>query len=312
MKYITYLNSGKQSIGCILSDSLEIIDIPSIPTQKFPNNMIDFINNFEFNNSEFKKILKNNKLPVKKINYSDIVSPISRATSFRDFYAFRQHVESGRKNRGLKMIPEYDQIPVFYFSNHNAITGPGDICVQKKHLDKLDFELEIGIIISKHGRNIKYKDAYKYVAGFTIMNDWSARALQFQEMKLNLGPSKGKDFATSIGPYLVTMDELEDRLIGKQCDMLYNLEMKAYLNDRMISIDNFKNITWKFPDMIERASYGVDIYPGDLIGSGTCATGCLLELNLSNNKDEWLSVGDTIRLDIDKLGSLKNTIIFKK
>jgi fumarylacetoacetate (FAA) hydrolase len=296
----------------MLNDSLEIIDIPSIPTQKFPKNMIDFINNFEFNNSKLKKILINNKLPVKKINYSDIVSPISRATSFRDFYAFRQHVESGRKNRGLKMIPEYDQIPVFYFSNHNAITGPGDVSVQKKQLDKLDFELEIGIVISKHGKNIKYKDAYKYVAGFTIMNDWSARTLQFQEMKLNLGPSKGKDFATSIGPYLVTLDELDDRLIGEQCDMLYDLEMKAYLNDRMISMDNLKNITWKFPDMIERASYGTDIYPGDLIGSGTCATGCLLELNLSNNKDEWLSIGDTIRLDIDKLGSLKNTIIFKK
>ncbi len=312
MKYITYLNSGQKSIGCMLNDSLEIIDIPSIPTQKFPKNMIDFINNFEFNNSKLKKILINNKLPVKKINYSDIVSPISRATSFRDFYAFRQHVESGRKNRGLKMIPEYDQIPVFYFSNHNAITGPGDVSVQKKQLDKLDFELEIGIVISKHGKNIKYKDAYKYVAGFTIMNDWSARTLQFQEMKLNLGPSKGKDFATSIGPYLVTLDELDDRLIGEQCDMLYDLEMKAYLNDRMISMDNLKNITWKFPDMIERASYGTDIYPGDLIGSGTCATGCLLELNLSNNKDEWLSIGDTIRLDIDKLGSLKNTIIFKK
>ena len=312
MKYITYLNSGQKSIGCMLNDSLEIIDIPSIPTQNFPKNMIDFINNFEFNNSKLKKILINNKLPVKKINYSDIVSPISRATSFRDFYAFRQHVESGRKNRGLKMIPEYDQIPVFYFSNHNALTGPGDVSVQKKQLDKLDFELEIGIVISKHGKNIKYKDAYKYVAGFTIMNDWSARTLQFQEMKLNLGPSKGKDFATSIGPYLVTLDELDDRLIGKQCDMLYDLEMKAYLNDRMISMDNLKNITWKFPDMIEHASYGTDIYPGDLIGSGTCATGCLLELNLSNNKDEWLSVGDTIRLDIDKLGSLKNTIIFKK
>ncbi len=312
MKYITYLNSGQKSIGCMLNDSLEIIDIPSIPTQKFPKNMIDFINNFEFNNSKLKKILINNKLPVKKINYSDIVSPISRATSFRDFYAFRQHVESGRKNRGLKMIPEYDQIPVFYFSNHNAITGPGDVSVQKKQLDNLYFELEIGIVISKHGKNIKYKDAYKYVAGFTIMNDWSARTLQFQEMKLNLGPSKGKDFATSIGPYLVTLDELDDRLIGEQCDMLYDLEMKAYLNDRMISMDNLKNITWKFPDMIERASYGTDIYPGDLIGSGTCATGCLLELNLSNNKDEWLSIGDTIRLDIDKLGSLKNTIIFKK
>jgi fumarylacetoacetate (FAA) hydrolase len=144
------------------------------------------------------------------------------------------------------------------------------------------------------------------------MNDWSARSLQFEEMKLNLGPAKGKDFATSIGPYLVTLDELNDRAIGNQSDMLYDLEMKAYWNDEMVSNDNFKNITWKFPDMIERASYGVDLYPGDLIGSGTCATGCLLELNLSHNTNKWLVSGDTIRLDIEKLGSLKNTILLDK
>ena len=312
MRYITYINGGKESIGCILNDNFEIIDIPSISKHKFPSNMIDFINNFDSNNSKLNKILIDNKFPVKKIDYSQIISPISRATSFRDFYAFRQHVESGRKNRGLEMIKEYDEIPVFYFSNHNSIVGPGNIFVKNKHLEKLDFELEIGIVMSKHGRNIKYKDAHKYVAGFTVMNDWSARSLQFQEMKLNLGPSKGKDFATSIGPYLVTLDELKDKIVGEPYDMLYDLEMKAYWNEKLISKDNFKNITWKFPDMIERASYGVDLYPGDLIGSGTCATGCLLELNLSNNKDEWLKLGDTMRLDIDKLGSLKNTIVLEK
>ncbi|SVC59041.1 uncharacterized protein METZ01_LOCUS311895, partial [marine metagenome] len=249
-----------------------------------------------------------NPSSIQTVNYENIVAPIQSPKSFRDFYAFRKHVEAGRKNRGLDMIPEYDKIPVFYFSNHQSITGPGIIKVQDKHLEKLDFEFEIGLIISKQIRNIKSKDAYKYVAGLTILNDWSARAIQLEEMKLNLGPAKGKDFSTSIGPYLITLDELKDKAIGNECDMRYDLSMQAYLNDKLISEDNLKNISWSFADMIERASYGVDLYPGDLIGSGTCSTGCLLELNLSSPNEKWLKNGDEIKLTVDRLGTLSNSI----
>ena len=309
MKFISYLKSGNPSIGLVLDKDLNIVDIPQITNGRISSDMKTYLENFESNNSILKKMLTDKKDFIFKIEYDDILAPINNPTSFRDFYAFRQHVEAGRKSRGLEMIPEYDEIPVFYFSNHNAISGPGSIIVQKEHLKKLDFELEIGLLISKNGKNIKAKDAYNYVAGLVILNDWSARSLQAQEMKLNLGPAKGKDFATSIGPYLVTLDELESNIVGKKSDMVYDLDIKGYLNTKLICKDNLKNISWNFSDMIERASYGVELFSGDLIGSGTCSTGCLLELNLTNSTNIWLKEGDVVDFTIDKLGKLSNSIV---
>ena len=181
--------------------------------------------------------------------------------------------------------------------------------VQEKHLNKLDFEFELGVVIGRTGRNIKAEDAHKYIAGLVILNDWSARGMQFEEMKLNLGPAKGKDFSTSIGPYLVTLDELEDKLLDSDRKFVYNLEMQGFLNEKIVTQDNMKNMTWSFPEIIERISYGVDVYPGDLIGSGTCATGCLLENNLSSNNPKWLTENDVIAFKVDCLGTLQNTIV---
>jgi fumarylacetoacetate (FAA) hydrolase len=138
-----------------------------------------------------------------------LLAPVPKPTSCRDAYAFRQHVSTARRNRGVPMIEEFDQFPVFYFTNHNAIVGPGDVKVESDHFLKLDFELEAAIVIGKRGKNISVKDADSYIAGYTIMDDISARVLQMEEMKLNLGPAKGKDFSTAIGPWLVTTDELE-------------------------------------------------------------------------------------------------------
>jgi len=239
------------------------------------------------------------------INDVEIIAPLPHPNSFRDAYAFRQHVKAGRKSRGLKMIPEYDEFPVFYFSNHNSITGPGIVNVYEKHLDRLDFELEIAIIIGKEGMNIKANDADKYIFGYTIMNDWSARGLQMKEMKLNLGPAKGKDFATSIGPHITTIDELENYKIdnGK-----YNIPLTANVNGIEISKDNLKNMTWSFAEIIERASYGALLYPGDIIGSGTCGTGCFLEINGFSNDKQWLKDGDDVEIDAGILGKLSNKI----
>src|ERR1700722_18600462 len=130
-----------------------------------------------------------------------------------DGYAFRQHVETARKNRGLEMIPEFDQFPVFYFTNHQAVIGPGDVHVQQKHLDRLDFELECAIVLGRHARSVTAAAADELVFGFTIMNNCSARALQMEEMKMSLGPAKGKDFATALGPYLATWDELVPKAV---------------------------------------------------------------------------------------------------
>jgi fumarylacetoacetate (FAA) hydrolase len=294
-------------LGCII-DKSNIINVSKSSNGKLPNNLADYLIDFELNNLSLNKMIKSNSIGF--IDLSDVeIETLINPKSFRDFYAFRQHVEAGRKSRGLDMIPEYDQFPVFYFSNHNSISGPGQIKLFETQINKLDFELEIGVVISKHGRNIKPKDVYKYIAGFTILNDWSSRYIQMREMKLNLGPAKGKDFATTIGPYLVTLDELEDRMVGDIEDLRYDLNMEAFLNNNLISNDNFKNITWSFSDMIARASYGVDLVSGDLIGSGTCATGCLLEINQTNNTDIWLEDGDVVKLKIDRLGELENKVV---
>ena len=240
------------------------------------------------------------------LNNVELLSPIVKANSLRDAYSFRKHVEAGRKSRNLPMIKEFDEVPVYYYSNHTAITGPGELFFNQKHLNKLDFELELAIIIGEKGKNIKVKDADKYIFGFMIMNDWSARDIQKQEMALNLGPAKGKDFCTSLGPYIVTKDEIKKE--KSNSGNIYDLEMLAFINDKKISQDNAKNMHWTFAQIISHISLGTTLHPGDVIGSGTCATGCLLELNLTNKTNTWLKINDVITLEIDKLGKLKNKI----
>jgi fumarylacetoacetate (FAA) hydrolase len=241
----------------------------------------------------------------------ELLSPVPRPTSMRDGYAFRQHVEAARRNRGLEMIPEFDEIPIFYFTNHQAVYGPGDLPVMPMHLDKLDFELEVAIVIGKQGRNIPASEADSYIAGYMVMNDWSARALQMEEMKLNLGPAKGKDFATALGPWLVTKDELAHKRIDTPVGEKYDLAMTCVINGKDVSVGNVKDMTWTFAQIIERASYGVTLYPGDVIGSGTCGTGCFLELNGSKVYDPawWLNIGDVVDCSIEGLGSLVNTVV---
>jgi fumarylacetoacetate (FAA) hydrolase len=242
-----------------------------------------------------------------------LLAPVPRPTSMRDGYAFRQHVEAARRNRGVEMIAEFDLFPVFYFTNHQAVIGSGPMEVMPEHLNRLDYELEAGIVIGKKGRNIKASEADEYIAGYTIMNDWSARALQMEEMKLSLGPAKGKDFATAIGPYLVTRDELDAKRIPSENGDRYDLTMTASLNGNPLSRGNLKDMSWTFAQIIERASYGVTLYPGDVIGSGTVGTGCLLELNGSKvTNNLWVTVGDTVTCSIEGLGELTNSVIAAK
>ena len=260
---------------------------------------------------------KSNNLTIHKLEEVKLLAPIPRPNSLRDAYAFRQHVETSRRNRGLEMIKEFDDFPVFYFSNHNAIFGPNDdIECMPSHFEKLDYELEIAILIGKEGRNIKAKNAKEYIAGFMIMNDMSSRGLQMKEMKLNLGPAKGKDFASVLGPYLVTRDELLGNVVNEDdsgCN--YNLEMTCSVNGKLLSKGNLKDMAWSFEKIIERVSYGATIYPGDIIGSGTVGTGCLLEINGTNKlkhsdfTEMWLKENDVVEMEIENLGKITNKII---
>jgi fumarylacetoacetate (FAA) hydrolase len=240
-------------------------------------------------------------------------APIPRPPSMRDGYAFRQHVETARRNRGLEMIPEFDLFPVFYFTNHHGVVGPGDVHVEKAHLEKLDFELEAAVVVGRGGKNLDVAGADAAIFGLTIMNDWSARALQMEEMKLNLGPAKGKDFATSLGPWLVTTDELAPRTKTTDKGRVFDLEMRAAVNGQELSKGNVKDMTFTFAQILARASYGVKLHSGDIVGSGTCGTGCLLELNGSKiTKDLWLKAGDQVVLTIEGLGRLENRIVLAR
>jgi fumarylacetoacetate (FAA) hydrolase len=232
-----------------------------------------------------------------------------KINSLRDFYAFEQHVKTARANRGYEMLAEWYEMPVFYFSNHNAIYRHGDIVPKPRHTEWLDYELEIGFMIGKAGINIPAEKAMDYIEAFMILNDWSARDIQRKEMRVGLGPAKGKDFATSLGPELVTLDELADRVIGSGADTRYDLEMVARVNGQELSRGNTKDIYFTFAQMIERASDDVMLYPGDVIGSGTVGTGCLLELGGETSAlGRWLEAGDVVELEIERLGLLRNTV----
>jgi fumarylacetoacetate (FAA) hydrolase len=229
--------------------------------------------------------------------------PVPRPRTIRDFYAFEAHVKSARARRGLDMIPEWYEIPVFYFSNPNPIYGDGDEIPYPKATSALDFELEVAVVIGREGRDIPVEEADAHIAGFTIMNDWSARDLQREEMKVGLGPAKGKDFATSLGPRLVTPDELLDKTVPSATGNHYDLEMLARLDGKQISHGNLKTLHFTFAQMISHASRDCTLYPGEVIGSGTVGTGCLLELGLP-----YLQPGQTVELEVERLGILRNTI----
>ena len=234
-----------------------------------------------------------------------ILPPVPDPPSFRDFYAFEQHVHAARKLRGLEMNPDWYKIAIFYFSNPNCCYGHKEEIPYPKKTTELDFELEFAIIIGNGGSDIKSSDANKVIAGYTILNDWSSRNLQREEMPMSLGPAKGKDFASSFGPYMVTPDELENDWDdqGK-----LNLRMTCHVNGNLISDGNTNDLYHSFGDMIERASMNTKLVPGEYIGSGTVGTGCILELR-PENTGGWINKGDSVRLEIEKLGALENRII---
>jgi 2-keto-4-pentenoate hydratase/2-oxohepta-3-ene-1,7-dioic acid hydratase in catechol pathway len=223
-----------------------------------------------------------------------LLTPLPNPASVRDFYAFEAHVKKGFEKRGEPMPPEWYQIPVYYKSGHHNIIGTDQDVQWPSFTQKFDYELELAAVIGKEGSNIPAGRAAEYIAGFTVMNDFSARDIQRQEMKVRLGPAKGKDWCTALGPYLVTPDDTGDP---------YNLRMTARINGELWSEGNSGTMYWKFEQMIEFLSKDDTIYPGDVIGSGTVGTGCGLEL------DRWVQRGDVMELEIEKIGVLRNRVV---
>ncbi|HEV7332585.1 MAG TPA: fumarylacetoacetate hydrolase family protein [Flavisolibacter sp.] len=321
MKLVSYLHDDQEYLATLVNGQLYNMENihPDLPTT-----MSMFLAYWEDSAPvvqngvlmiEEEKIGRGKGIPVESVQ---LLAPVPFPTSCRDGYAFRQHVAAARRNRKVEMIPEFDQYPIFYFTNHHSVKGPGEVACMPDHFEKLDFELEAAIVICKAGRNIKAEEAEEYIGGLMIMNDLSARRLQMEEMLLNLGPAKGKDFATTIGPWLVTLDELESFAVPAKeghTGRSWNLRMTCRVNGVQVSEGNLADMDWTFAEIIERASYGVDLFPGDIIGSGTVGTGCFLELNgtgkLENPDypEQWLNAGDVVEMGIDGLGTLTNTII---
>ena len=218
-----------------------------------------------------------------------LLAPVLHPPAVRDFYAFEQHVATARASRGLDIPPEWYEQPVFYFSNPAAIFGPEDEIPYPVGTQELDYELEVAAVIGAEGA----------IAGFTVLNDWSARDLQRWEMKVGLGPAKGKDFATSIGPVVVTSDEFA----GDEGELV------ARVNGEERSRGNLRDLHFTWERIREHAARNTVLRAGDLLGSGTVGTGCLLELSGSPGWDgRWLQPGDVVELEAEGIGVLRNSV----
>jgi fumarylacetoacetate (FAA) hydrolase len=230
--------------------------------------------------------------------------PVLAPPSFRDFYAFERHVGTMWRRRDMEIPEAWYRLPIFYFSNTSEIRGPGDAVWAPRGSVELDYELEVAAIVDTPARDLDAIRGEEAIGGYTILNDWSARDLQREETTVRLGPAKGKDFASSLGPWIVTPDELADARQGKG----YDLAMTASVNGTELSRGSWASAHFSFGEMVERASADVRLRPGDLIGSGTVGTGCLLEIR-DERLGRYLEPGDTVTLAIERLGELTSPVV---
>lgn len=241
--------------------------------------------------------------PTAALTDVELASPL-QPPCLRDFLCFLDHYRNATGNRDLD--PTWERQPAFYFTNPHAVLGPADEVPISPGSTMFDFELEVGAVIGSDGANLHPDEAEAHIAGYLIFCDWSARDLQLGEMPLGLGPAKGKDGATTLGPWLVTADELADRRSGKG----FELSMRAWINDEPVTEGSLDRLDWSFPEMVAYASRGTWVRAGDVIGSGTVPMGCLLEHAVRDGEDfrGWLAPGDRVRLEVERLGTLDMTL----
>ena len=237
----------------------------------------------------------------------DFGPPILAPPTFRDFYAFEQHVSTMWKRRDMEIPEAWYRLPIFYFSNVSEIRGPGDPVWAPRGSAEMDYELEVAALIDTPVRDVDAARGEEAIGGYMVLNDWSARDLQREESTVRLGPAKGKDFASSIGPWLVTPDELAD----VRTDTGYELTMTATVNGQELSRGTWSSAHFGFGQMVERASADVRLRPGDLLGSGTVGTGCLLEVRDEILK-RYLEPGDSVTLAVERLGELTAAVVERR
>jgi len=301
MRYLTFIAPGEERsrLGALQAGDRVV----SLARGDLPLDMLSFIQAGPETWTIAEQIARGTQ-SVWPLDQVTLKAPLQRPPTLRDFYAFLTHVKTANANRGREVPQEWFEAPVFYFTNPNTIYGPNEDVPMPKLTKALDYELEVAAIVGKAGRDIKPENALEHIFGFTILNDWSARDVQRTEMKVGLGPAKGKDFASSLGPWIVTPNELTK--FATERPGVYNLGMTAKVNAKELSRGNWSDIHYSFGDLLARASEGVTLYPGDVIGSGTVGTGCLLEL--TKGEGPWLKKGDTVELEIEQIGVLKNRV----
>jgi 2-keto-4-pentenoate hydratase/2-oxohepta-3-ene-1,7-dioic acid hydratase in catechol pathway len=316
MKLVTFKHNENISIGWLQDDG--VVDM-NLASEVLPKDMLTFIQNHEI---YFKVIADLGKVKAHySLNEVQLLAPLPNPPSFRDYIGFEMHMQNASRSFGHKIGSAWYDMPIFYFTNHQAIYGPDDEIKRPAKETKLDIELEIACIIGKKGKDIKMTDARPYIFGYTIFNDWTARAIQKVEMEIPLGPHKGKDFANAIGPCIVTADEMEQYRIPMDESVFtdpisipkikgdrLNIKMTSRINGETICEGNYKTVYHNFEQMIERASENnVSLFPGDILGSGTVGWGSLIENMFSIHRP--LEPGDVVELEIEGIGVLRNTIV---
>jgi 2-keto-4-pentenoate hydratase/2-oxohepta-3-ene-1,7-dioic acid hydratase in catechol pathway len=317
MKLVTFRNTQNESrTGWLVGEG--VVDM-NLASSELPTDMLTFIDNHE----KYFEIIKSlgDVQPHYQLADIQLLAPLPNPRSFRDYIGFEMHMLNASRSFGHKVGDAWYEMPIFYFTNHQAIYGHEDEIKRPQQETKLDIELEMACIIGKKGKDIKANDATPYIFGYTVFNDWTARATQKREMEIPLGPHKGKDFANAIGPYIVTADEMEQYRCEFSDDFFesplkvpsyrgkrFDVKMTSRINGVTICEGNYKTAFYNFEQMIERASENnVTLYPGDILGSGTVGWGSLIENNFSVHRP--LEPGDVVELEIEGIGVLRNRVV---
>lgn len=320
MKLVTFQNPDGQARAGWLTD-LGVVDMHQVSNGQLPADMLSFIDGHE----HYMGLIQDNNwqavAPTYPLNAVRLLAPLPNPRSFRDYIGFEMHMLNASRSFGHTISDAWYEMPIFYFTNHHAIYGPEDAIKRPTKETRLDIELEMACIIGKKGSDIKADAAKPYIFGYTVFNDWTARAIQRREMEVPLGPHKGKDFANAIGPCIVTADEMEPyqctiseadfseplRFPTGPADRL-DLKMMTRINGVTVCEGNYKTAFFNFGQMIERASEnGVTLMPGDILGSGTVGWGSLIENNFSVHRP--LEPGDVVELEIEGIGILRNRVV---
>lgn len=320
MKLVTYKKGNGQAKAGWLKDE-GVVDMQLVSNGALPDNMLHFIDNHEAYFSFIREQGLEAAHPTHSLDEIKLLAPLPNPRSFRDYIGFEMHMLNASKSFGHTIGEAWYEMPIFYFTNHHGVFGPDDEIKRPPKETKLDIELEIAVIIGRKGTDIKAEEADDYIFGYTIFNDWTARAIQKREMEIPLGPHKGKDFANAIGPCIVTKDEMETYRCAFSESFFeaplkvpeikgdrFDIKMTSRINGQTVCEGNYKTVYYNFPQMIERASEnGVTLMPGDILGSGTVGWGSLIENNFSVHRP--LEPGDVVELEIEGIGVLRNKVV---